>query len=138
MWACQLLTLHVLTGCIPTQGLEYETVNLGPPKPPCNQDRLATLRALECTEGPPNPELGYGHAAALAAFLVPETCSRQSPDKLWLHCQRACRPLGICTGRHQSKGYPHVRPGGERKNCKLHSLLWIHDSVSNDSGAQDG
>ena len=40
------------------QGLEYETVNLGPPKPPCNQDRLATLRALECTEGPPNPELG--------------------------------------------------------------------------------
>ncbi len=56
--ACQLLTLCALTGNILFQGLQYETVNLGPPKPPCNQERLATLRALECTEGPPNPELG--------------------------------------------------------------------------------
>ncbi len=41
-----------------TQGLQFETVNLGPPKPPCNEARLATLKALECTDGPSDPELG--------------------------------------------------------------------------------
>ena len=40
------------------QGLQFETVNLGPPKPPCNEARLATLRALECTDCPSDPELG--------------------------------------------------------------------------------
>ena len=40
------------------QGLQFETVNLGPPKPPCNEARLATLKALECTDGPSDPELG--------------------------------------------------------------------------------
>ncbi len=82
MWACQLLTLHVLTGCIPTQGLEYETVNLGPPKPPCNQDRLATLRALECTEGPPNPELGMVMPQPLPPSLFP----RRVPDRAQTSC----------------------------------------------------
>jgi hypothetical protein len=40
------------------QGLPYETVNLGPPKPPCNDERVATIKALECTDGPPDPQLG--------------------------------------------------------------------------------
>ena len=52
------------------QGLQYETVNLGPPKPPCNQDRVATLRALDCTDGPSNPELG-----PLALVSHPCPCS---------------------------------------------------------------
>lgn len=49
---------QICQACVAVQGLQYETVNLGPPKPPCNEDRLATLRALECTDGPANPELG--------------------------------------------------------------------------------
>lgn len=40
------------------QGLPYETVNLGPPKPPCNDDRIATLRALDLADRAPDPELG--------------------------------------------------------------------------------
>ena len=48
--------LNKLLGNI--QGLQFEMVNLGPPKPPCNEARLATLKALECTDGPSDPELG--------------------------------------------------------------------------------
>lgn len=47
-----------MLSCVYLQGLQYENVNLGPPKPPCNDDRLATLRELDCTSGPSNPELG--------------------------------------------------------------------------------
>ena len=59
------------------QGLQYETVNLGPPKPPCNEERLATLKALECTDGPTDPELG-----------VPTSC-------LW-HCHQATLQAKAC------------------------------------------
>ena len=55
------------------QGLQFETVNLGPPKPPCNEARLATLKALECTDGPSDPELGERslNACCLCAIELP-------------------------------------------------------------------
>ncbi|KAK9915620.1 hypothetical protein WJX75_001643 [Coccomyxa subellipsoidea] len=63
------------------KGLPYETVNLGPPKPPCNDDRVATIRALDCADGPPDPQLEhivqlactvFGTANALVALLDSE------------------------------------------------------------------
>ncbi|CAL8470312.1 g9854 [Coccomyxa elongata] len=64
-----------------SQGLPYETVNLGPPKPPCNDDRVATIRSLNCSDGPPDPQLEhivqlactvFGTANALVALLDSE------------------------------------------------------------------
>lgn len=64
------------------QGLQYEAVNLGPPKPPCNEDRVATLRALDCTDGPSDPELGEGAFCTVCAAAQPGTralCNVREP-----------------------------------------------------------
>ena len=58
------------------QGLQYEHVNLGPPKPPCNEARLATLKALECTDIPSDPELGERIQGASCL------CSSDLPSRL--------------------------------------------------------
>lgn len=43
------------------QGLPYETVNLGPPKPPCNDERIATVHALNPADAGPDPQIGAYH-----------------------------------------------------------------------------
>lgn len=41
-----------------TQGLPYRAINKGPPKPPCNQQRVKRLRELDVMDKPPDPEIG--------------------------------------------------------------------------------
>ena len=60
------------------QGLPYETVNCGPPKPPCNDERVATLADLDCSDGPPDPHLG------LRMLLIP--CSHDARTGTPLAC----------------------------------------------------
>ena len=49
------------------QGLPYRAINKGPPKPPCNQQRVKRLRELDVMDKPPDPEIG----APLSCCCVP-------------------------------------------------------------------
>ena len=40
------------------QGLPYRAINNGPPKPPCNRQRVSRLRELDVMDKPPDPEIG--------------------------------------------------------------------------------
>lgn len=82
------------------QGLQYETVNLGPPKPPCNQDRLATLRALDCTDGPSNPEIG--------PFVLSFSTLAASRHVAALSVSSLSANVGLCNEYIQCKGPPDM------------------------------
>ena len=37
--------------------VHYQVHHLGPPPPPCEKERLATIKALNIIDAPPDPEL---------------------------------------------------------------------------------
>ena len=41
-------------------GLPYPTAELGPPRPRCHDARVATLRAMNILDTPPQPNIGAG------------------------------------------------------------------------------
>ncbi|KAK9827969.1 hypothetical protein WJX81_002964 [Elliptochloris bilobata] len=50
-----------------SRGLPYRAINTGPPKPPCNRDRVARLRELDVLDKPPDPEIE--HIVQLACMV---------------------------------------------------------------------